>query len=311
MNESKIIKRYFYRPSSDTKVVLGIGDDAAVFLPSSKQQIVVTTDTMVEGTHFTKHSDPFDIGAKLMAVNLSDIAAMGALPKWATLNLTLVEIDEAWLAEFSRGIFHYAEQFDVSLIGGDLCRGAQLNMSIQLIGEAPLNQTITRDTAQPEDAIYVSGEIGLAGQALQVLESNNHDHSHLSAAQRAALYHPSPRIALGQALHGIASAAIDVSDGVLHDLERICQSSQVGAEIHIEQLPIAPNVDALSALASGEDYELLFTVNKYKIEELNKAITSHDVKVTCIGEIKTKQGIQLLHHEKAVNLPTKLGFEHF
>ena len=311
MDESEIIKRYFLRANHDPNILVDIGDDAAIVDVSNNANLVITTDTLIAGVHFSHSSEPFDIGTKLITVNLSDVAAMGAVPKWATLNLTLVDADEQWLKEFSRGIFHYADRYGVALIGGDTCRGSQLNVAMQLMGEIPVNQMIKRSMAQAGDNVFVSGAIGAAGQALRVLYANNHNHDYLTKAQKTALYQPTPRLELGQALRGLANAMIDVSDGLLHDLGILCHSSQVGAKLMLEQIPLAEGVDLMKALGDGDDYELIFTVSQDNLAKLNALKDTLSCPISNIGEIDDSGAIQLLNNNQPINLPVKRGYDHF
>lgn len=312
MNEKQIIERYFKQINIDNSVHVGSGDDAAVLNLSDNHQLVVSTDSMVIGRHFLPTSDPYNIGYKLMAVNISDMAAMGATPRWVTLNLTLPEIDESWLKAFAEGFNTCAQQANVLLIGGDLTSGTETNISAQILGEVPVNKALLRSQAEVNDLIYVTGRIGLAGSALTSLRTHDDDHSQLSASQMKALYQPESRIALGCELRRFAHAAIDVSDGLLHDLELICHASGVGAELDIDRIPVTEEIDILNAITAGDDYELLFTAaEKYQtgIELLSH---QHACPITQIGKISTGSGqVDLFQHGQKISRPKTTGFDHF
>ena len=311
MNEKDIIERFFLRQHSEPSLVLGIGDDAAVIAPDAGFELVVTTDTMVEDIHFTKETKPEALGYKLMAVNLSDLAAMGAQPKWATLNLTLVEVDERWLQQFAAGLFACADKFAVTLVGGDLTRGGQINASIQLIGIVANNTALTRAGAQINDLVFVTGRLGLAASAIQKLYQHDHDHSCLTAAQYKALYNPIPRVELGDDLREIASSAIDISDGLLHELKILCDQSHLGAKIVEENIPVATGADLDLAMIGGEDYELLFTASPNKESAIKRQAIKHHCQITQLGSLQDQNGIEWLRHGNAIPLPKKTGFDHF
>ena len=311
MNEQALIRRFFLRPHDDATVRLGIGDDGAVLTPPSQHELVMTTDTMVEGTHFSADTHPYDIGYKLMAVNLSDLAAMGAEPKWATLNITLTEINPTWLQAFADGLLHCARSYRVTLIGGDLSKGAQLNLSVHLTGIVPCGKILTRAGAKVEDKLFVSGVIGAAAQALQQVQSKGISPNELSADLQRALLRPQPRVELGIALRDLASSAIDISDGLLHELELVCAASQVGAEIQLGQLPRAELVDIEMGLSGGEDYELLFTVPNSCVAAVRVLADELDCSVTQIGTIVAGKTIEAWRNGQRVALPKRTGFDHF
>ena len=312
MNEKELIDRYFKKVHAGEGVCIGVGDDAAVLNITEGHQLVVSTDCMVEGRHFLTTAPPYYIGYKLMAVNLSDMAAMGALPKWVTLNLTLPLVDEIWLKELSNGFLECAEQFNVLLIGGDLTSGAERNISAQIIGEVPNNSAITRSNAHVDDLIFVTGQIGIAGNALQCLLDNNGNHDVLNEAQVKALYQPVSRVALGIDLRKFASSAIDISDGLLHEVELLCQESNVGAEINLESLPVESKIDSMKALVAGDDYELVFTAHeKFKLE-IEKLSNLHSCSIAEIGKMNENTGsVQLLNHGEKIAKPNITGFDHF
>lgn len=317
MNEKELIKRYFFRENKDPCVELSIGDDAAVIQPPANERLVITTDTMVQGSHFTSYTKPYDIATKLVAVNLSDIAAMGATAKWATLTLTLTTIDEEWLQAFSRGLFDYLDRYDVALVGGDVTKGNETNVTIQLIGIVPAHKVLRRTGAKIDDDIYVTGKIGVAAQAVHLLQANNLDHpaipeqSLLSAEQKNALYAPQPRLDIGIALRDIATSAIDVSDGLLHELAILCEQSSTGATLHLDKLPIESDCDMTLALTGGDDYELLFTTNKNNKDKIESIARRLNCAITCIGSMNKNNKIDMYYRDKEFAMPTYSGFDHF
>src|SRR5690349_11072295 len=230
MSEFGLIDRFFTRPARDPAVRLGVGDDAAIVAPAPGCELAISVDMLVEGRHFLADVDPEALGHKTLAVNLSDLAAMGATPRWALLAGALPDANEAWLAAFSRGLFALAERFDVALIGGDTTRGPR-NLCVTIIGELPAGTAITRAGARAGDDIWVSGTLGDAMLALAAL----HGRTPLAPAElgalRVRLERPEPRVALGEKLRGVASAALDVSDGLTGDLAHILDASHVGARI--------------------------------------------------------------------------------
>ncbi len=309
-SEFSLIEKYFSRQTaSRDDVLLGIGDDAAVMQLAPNEQLVVSTDTMVSGVHFPEDTSPFDIGYKLMAVNLSDLAAMGAVPRWASLALTLPDSNEIWLEEFSAGLFELAKQYSVQLVGGDTTRGS-LTLSLTLQGTVTSNQYLQRGNAQVGDAIFVSGQLGDAGLALRQLlakETINRD-------CLVRLNQPTPRVELGQSLLGIANAAIDISDGLLADLGHVLDASQLGAHVQLQDLPLTEAVSSLTAkgdwllpLNAGDDYELCFTVPDSAIAQLER----QHCRLTRIGTVVEGKGISCFTSTGKWDLPDDLGYEHF
>ncbi|PIE82788.1 MAG: thiamine-phosphate kinase [Candidatus Contendobacter odensis] len=318
--EFSLIDRYFVahgRARDD--VLLGIGDDCALLTPPAHEHLAMTVDTLVENVHFFAAANPENLGHKALAVNLSDLAAMGAMPAWATLALTLPNVDEAWLEAFCRGLFTLATCHQVQLIGGDTTGGAITTITIQASGFVPAGQALRRDGAKPGDVIYVTGTLGDAGLALQVLSGKKKvsvaDHGFL----QMRLEKPEPRLAQGLALRGIASAAIDVSDGLAQDLGHILSRSQVGARLNVDRLPLSQalimnlgaNSAATTALTSGDDYELCFTVAPAHIPELEAAIAAWDCRCTRIGVIEAAPGLRLIHADGATFELTQPGYHHF
>jgi len=312
--EFSLIQTYFTsRTGQRDDVILGIGDDAAVLQLTGDEQLVVTTDAMVAGVHFPENTSPFDIGYKLMAVNLSDLAAMGAQPRWASLALTLPDADEGWLKAFSAGLFELASQHDVQLIGGDTTRGP-LTLSLTLHGVVKKGRYLKRDGARAGDAIYVSGTLGDAALALQHLLENDEAED----ALLARLNRPTPRVELGQSLQGIASAAIDLSDGLMADLGHILTASGVGASIQLHDLPLSKQVKARTIdgdwslpLAGGDDYEVCFTVPSTCQEALEESAAKAGLNVTRVGIIEAEPGLRCVTSAGEILTPHGRGYEHF
>ena len=318
-SEFNLIQQYFTHASPQTD--LGVGDDAALIRVAEGMQLAVSSDMLVADTHFFADAAPYDIGWKALAVNVSDMAAMGANPKWATLALSLPEVNEAWLAEFSRGFFACADAFNIDLIGGDTTRGP-LNISVTIMGEVPIGQALRRDGAQVGDDIWVSGTLGDAALALAVLQNRYPIHKKWPEDELEKwlqrLHKPQPRAMLGLALRGIASSCIDISDGLLADLGHILKASNCGAEIRLEQLPVSaynfnhlhePSIQQC-VLAGGDDYELCFTAPsnaRSLIEALGK---QQNLLLSCIGSTRMAIGLQVMYQNKSLTL-LKQGFDHF
>jgi len=292
LSEFDLIARYFTRqPDPTGRVRLGVGDDCALISPAAGQQLAVSTDLLVEGRHFFAGADAAMLGHKSLAVNLSDLAAMGARPVGFTLALALPEVNENWLAAFSRGLLALADQHSAELIGGDTTRGP-LAICITVFGEVPYALALRRDAACPGDDIWVSGTLGDARLALAVLHTTlSVDQQSFEAAARH-LHQPTPRVALGLALRGVAHAAIDVSDGLLGDLGHVLKRSGVGAHIDADALPVgtalAQQTQSLQrhfALNGGDDYELCFTAPVLNRQAVLAAAAASDTRVTCIGKI--------------------------
>jgi len=314
--EFDVIARHFTRPAPNA--VLGVGDDSALVQLSRGMELATSVDTMVSGTHFFPDVDPENLGHKALAVNLSDMAAMGAMPYWALLALTLPKVDHDWLAAFAKGFFDLAEEFGVSLIGGDTTRGP-LTLTVTIMGEVPAGAALRRGGAKVGNDIWVSGFIGDAALAVA------HRHGKLvleEADYREAvmrLYEPTPRVPLGQALRGLATAAIDVSDGLLADLGHICKLSGVGATVELASIPLSPiaakhaGTDAgrSAIVAGGDDYELCFTAHPNSRESIQDLTRMLDVPLTRIGQVKRGKGVSLLGPAgKAVKIDGR-GFDHF
>ncbi|HRE16515.1 MAG TPA: thiamine-phosphate kinase [Rhodocyclaceae bacterium] len=291
-SEFDLIARHFTRPTPGA--VLGPGDDCALIAPSPGMQLAITTDMLVAGTHFLPDTDPERLGWKTLAVNLSDLAAMGAQARWATLAGSLPQADETWIAAFTRGLFACAERYDIDLIGGDTTRGP-LNLCVTAIGEVAPGAALRRDGAQVNDDIWVSGKPGMAGLGLAQLQGKVELPEPWKKLCIAALEKPQPRMALGLALRGVASAAIDVSDGLLADLGHIAERSQLAAAVHLTQLPHLPKGIARALaldcqLAGGDDYELCFTAAPAQRLAIGQIAADLELPLWCIGEMRAGEG---------------------
>ncbi|WP_075180454.1 thiamine-phosphate kinase [Pantoea sp. 1.19] len=318
--EFELITRYFDRVTSSRRdVEKGIGDDCALLNVPDKQTLAISTDTLVEGVHFLKDIHPADLGYKALAVNLSDLAAMGADPAWLTLALTLPKVDESWLKPFSDSLFELLDYYNMQLIGGDTTRGP-LSMTLGIHGLVPVGKALKRSGAKPGDWIYVTGTLGDSAAGLALLM---HHIRHGDPAVHEGLIkrhlRPMPRILQGQALRGLASSAIDVSDGLVSDLGHILQASGCGARLHLDALPLSDLLrdnfareQALRwALAGGEDYELCFTVPEINRGAIDVALGHLGVAWTCIGQILPGQdGVMLMDGGEPAHLSLK-GFDHF
>lgn len=316
MNEFDLIHRYFTRATPGA--LLGVGDDAALLQVSAGNVLAVSSDMLVSGTHFFADADPYLLGHKTLAVNLSDMAAMGATPRWATLAIALPQADEAWLERFSAGFFALAQQHDVELVGGDTTRGP-LNLCVTIFGEVPQGAALRRSGAQVGDEIWVSGVLGDAALALAHLQGRIVLTAAEFAACAQALHQPQPRVPLGLALRGVASGVIDVSDGLLADLGHVLDASQVGAELDFAALPVSSTVSRYldrplgkqCALSGGDDYELCFTAPAARHAELLGIGAQLDLPLTCIGKIVAGHGC-LVHDAAGDPLNVEAcGYDHF
>ena len=319
LSEFSLIERYF---SSGTAVrddvLLGVGDDAALLAPRAGESLALSLDTLVEGVHFPVNTSPEDVGYKSLAVNLSDMAAMGAEPAWMLLGLTLPNADEVWLESFCRGMHPLATEYRVALAGGDTTRGP-LTISVQICGFVPQSQALRRSGAKVGDRIYVTGQLGDAGLGLQLVLNNSG--LGLNPSRRdyfiSRLNRPTPRVAAGLALRGLATSAIDVSDGLAADLGHILQASGVGATINVDALPVADEVKGLSVewwnlpLSAGDDYELCFTVPADRDEQLQSVLNQMGTSITCIGQIEAEPGLRLCHSNGEAVANHAGGYQHF
>lgn len=315
LSEFSLIARYFSRHGNREDVVLGVGDDAALLEIPPGMQLAVSVDVMVAGRHFPPNTPPEAIGHKALAVNLSDMAAMGAEPAWATLALTLPEPDTDFLDGFANGFYRLAEQHHVALVGGDTVRGP-LQLAVQIQGLVPRGKALTRSGARPGDHLFVTGTLGDAGAGLALVQRRLDCPD--GDALRRRLDYPTPRVAAGLALRDIASAAIDISDGLLADLGHILEASGAGAELDLDAIPLSAalrrcvpdNGEQLRlALTAGDDYELCFTVPASKLALVEQAAIGWDFPVTCIGRITADPGILFCNGEPPPDLTT--GFDHF
>ncbi len=319
MGEFELINSYFKRPARHA--VLGGGDDCALIAPGAGQQLAISTDMLVEGRHFLPTTDPELLGHKALAVNLSDLAACGAKPVAFTLGLALPRADKIWVERFSRGLYAHAEAHGCELIGGDTTQGP-LNICITVFGEVPAGAALLRHAAEPGDDVYISGQVGDARMALEVFRGKLSLSAEAFERCRARMEQPTPRVALGLALRGVAHAAIDVSDGLLGDLGHILQRSGVGAQIQTQWLEGSPatSADLLAlpfnrrldmALAGGDDYELLFTAPKAMRERVHAAGHDCGVAITRIGEITEQPGLRLIDLQGQPLLRRFASFDHF
>lgn len=319
MNEFDLIKKYFARayPHRDD-VIRGIGDDAALVNVPQGIELAITTDTLISGIHFLENTLPYDIGYKALAVNLSDLAAMGATPRWITLAITLPEPNEPWIQAFCNGLFTLANHHQVQLIGGDLTHGP-LSITIQAMGWIPSGKALLRSGAKPADLIYVTGTLGDAGLALRYLQKQIHLEKAHQVDLISKLNRPEPRILVGESLREIAHSAIDISDGLAADLGHILEESQVGAVLYVDQLPLSPAMQhTLSpeqaiqfALTAGDDYELCFTVPIEKQTLLEKTLASISCSYTCVGKITSEPELNLCYQDGKKYHGTLHGYQHF
>jgi len=318
LGEFDLIDRYFRDAAARRDdVLLGVGDDGALLRPKAGFDLVMVTDTLVEGTHFKAGASPRSIGHRALAVNLSDLAAMGATPAWALLALTLPATEESWIKEFTVGFFDLARQHNLAIVGGDTTRGP-LSVTVQAIGYVPQGKGLRRSGARVGDVVLVSGTLGDAAAGLH--DSNDY--------LRARFDYPTPRITLGESLLDVASAAMDVSDGLLADLAKLTAASAVGATLAIENLPLSKQLLSEKgldearrlALTGGDDYELLFTMPEACWEDWLRAWThrsaaDQSVAITPIGRIDEHQGLRMTLVGERVDQAAlgieRSGWDHF
>ncbi|TMP82045.1 thiamine-phosphate kinase [Pseudoalteromonas phenolica] len=319
MKEFELINRFFTgRGITRRDVDLGIGDDCALVTIPEGCQLAVTTDTLVEGVHFFSDISPKALGHRILAVNLSDLAAMGAEPAWISIGLTLPNVDETWLEQFTEGMHDIAEYYNVQLIGGDTTQGP-LTITVCAKGIVPKGKALTRSGAKVGDWLYVTGDLGDAALAIEARkqgwELNAEDRSYV----QKKFDYPAPQVAAGQVLRGLANSAIDISDGLLADLNHILTHSGVGATIHADKVPVSnalknlpdEEVRLMLAMAYGDDYQLLFTVPDSNRVAVEKRLAEYGVTPTCIGQINANAGdVSLLYKDKPWPFPAT-GFEHF
>lgn len=319
MAEFDLINRYFSNLGAQRPdTLLGVGDDAALLAVPDGHALVVSVDTLVSGVHFPLDTSAADIGYKSLAVNLSDIAAMAADPAWATLALTLPERDDSWLAEFARGFAEAAKPYGVQLVGGDTTRGP-LSITVQIMGYVRPRECLRRDGAKSGDLIYVTGTIGDGGAGLAVRQGRVTTSAEYERYLLARLNRPTPRVQVGRLMRGIATAAIDVSDGLLADLNHMLERSGVGATVAVDRVPISPAAASLreslggweAPLTAGDDYELCFAVPRMRQRALEALLPRLGCACTLIGEIETERGLRLLGGDGRRLHGERLGYEHF
>ena len=314
--EFSLIDNFFASPAvTRADVSLGSGDDCALLEVPPGRQLAVTMDTLVAGRHYLPQTDPWRLGWKVLAVNLSDLAAMGAEPAWATLSVTLPAIDEAWLAAFMQGFSALAARHDIQLVGGDTTKGPQA-FTLQAQGFVEPGRAMLRSGARPGDAIYVTGTLGAAGAALQLLCAD--PQQAIPEALRERLEQPRPRVEQGRKLTALASACIDISDGLSGDLQHILDASGCGATIELGRLPLLPETRAFMQqrgqwqlpLTGGDDYELLFTLPPQKQPALDALLPELGCEVTRIGTIDSEPGLRCIDERGARRDPGQ-AFDHF
>lgn len=323
LSEFELIERVFARRGSHRPDVRrGIGDDGAVLVPPPDQDLVAVVDTLVAGVHFPRETDAGDIGYKALAVNLSDLAAMGAQPAWLTLALTVPEADLGWLERFGEGLSVLAGRYGMELVGGDTTRGP-LTVTVQAHGFVPRGRALCRQGAQPQDLIYVTGELGDAGLALRALQGTvTLSHSERNTVM-SRLNRPNARVKEGRVLLNIASAAIDVSDGLASDLGHLLKASGAGGTVDVGRVPVSVPVRAhlpptahndpglALALTAGDDYELCFTVSAARQAQLEEAAADFDVPCTCIGTVEAAPGLRWHTDDDRRYTPPRRGYDHF
>ena len=314
LNEFDIIKQFFKNQNiSRDDVILGIGDDCAIVETPPENQLAITIDTLVDGVHFPHDTPAYDVGYKSLAVNLSDLAAMGATPAWITAALTLPKANESWLKDFTRGLFDLAARYNVQLIGGDLTHGP-LTITIQAHGLLPKNKALKRSTAKPGDLIYVTNTPGDAALGLLFLQNKISLRPEFQDSILKKINRPEPQIEIGKKLLNIANACVDISDGLAADLGHILEESNLGATLYVDQLPLSnalresmPEDNAIAlALNGGDDYELCFTAPKDKQSTLTELTN-----ITCIGVITETSGLNLLFQDGRKYNGAIQGYNHF
>ncbi len=314
MSEFALIREYFLWQAVPDNVRVSVGDDAAVLVLPTDKELLVSVDTFNAGVHFPLDTPPHAIGYKALAVNLSDLAAMGAEPAWFTLALSLPAADQAWVAEFTRGMRELAEQHGIFLIGGDTTRGA-LSITIQVMGWVQPGRALLRRGAQHGDLICVSGTLGDAAAGLAIVQQRLTLPTEDAAFCVQRLNYPTPRVVLGQCLRGFATACMDISDGLLADLGHILTASGVGARLQHQALPFSPALQRLTlaqrldfALRGGDDYELLFTIPQQSLCEVQKVANNYHIQVTVIGEVDDNQAGLAVDYAFS---DKRQGYEHF
>ena len=323
LSEFELIHRYFggtRAPGAGARredVLLGVGDDGAILRPPPGHDLVAVADTIIEGMHFPVGSPPAAVGHRALAVNLSDVAAMGATPAWALLSLSLPQADEEWLQAFATGLGRLAQEHGVALVGGDTTGGA-LVVNVQLLGFVPTGSGLRRAGGTPGDWIFVSGTPGDAAAGLAIEMGTAGPGGLDEAWLRDRFLYPTPRVALGGLLRGLASACIDVSDGLVGDLGKLAAASGCGAELDVTRLPLSPALirtlgaeQALErALSGGDDYELCFTVPDARLAEANARLAAQPTPVRCIGRLVSGSDVKLQRAGTVMDF-SHTGFDHF
>lgn len=311
-SEFEIIERYFKKKMKQT--ALGVGDDAAMIHVRNNYQLAISSDMLIENIHFLKNTNPSHLGWKSLAVNLSDIAAMGAIPKWATLSISLPKINHAWLKKFSKGFFKCADKFGIDLIGGDTTKGP-LSISITIMGESKKDEALLRSGAKINDDIWVTGQLGLASMGLANLQGQLKLPPRIKMKCIRALEIPTPKTFLGSYLSRYANSCIDISDGLIQDLRHILKASKVGASLLLNDIPCEKFIHTSKqyqfVLNGGDDYELLFTAAKKNRTFIKKIAKKTNTPVTMIGNITKKKALNILSEQgKSIKFNPK-GFDHF
>jgi thiamine-monophosphate kinase len=318
LGEFELIRRYFLKSADNSGVILGVGDDAALLSLPKDTELVAAVDTIVAGRHFPDGTDARSIGHRALAVNLSDMAAMGATPAWATLALTLPSVDAAWLERFSAGLFDLANAHGVALVGGDTTRGP-LTVSVQILGHVPRGAALRRSGAREGDVLAVTGTLGDAGAGLAYFSAP--PPTGARAAVEALIHrfeYPTPRVQFGLTARGIATAAMDLSDGLVGDLPKLAQASGLAGHVAIERLPLSDALLAAAdlrqarnwALGEGDDYELLLAVPPARYGALEAAAARLNLRLTAVGELRSGSGVTWSLNGKDF-APESSGFDHF
>ena len=316
LDEFGVIERYFAGKSEDSRVIVGVGDDAAVVEIGGAT--AVATDTLVSGVHFPVGSAGDAVGHRILAVNLSDLAAMGAKPRWCTLALTLPDVNDAWLAAFARGFFALAAEHGVELVGGDTTRGP-LSVTLHVLGDVDRDRILTRGGAAAGDDIHVTGTLGDAAAGLDLVSRCRSGTGEAKQTLTSRFLTPTPRVAAGIALRGLASAAIDVSDGLLADLGHLCRASGCAASVDVERLPLSPELRELFqmraaetwALSGGDDYELCFAAPPARRRDIEEAMAACATPVRRIGRLREGRGVRCLRDGQSMEMPKTSGYSHF
>lgn len=315
MNEFQLISRYFEWPTPHAD--LGVGDDAALMSMQPDMQLAVSADMLVEGRHFFAGTDPCLLGRKVLAVNLSDMAAMGAIPRWFTLSLALPSADSTWLSAFSTGMRAMADEFCVDLVGGDTTRGP-LTISVQIMGEVEKGCGILRSGARPGDDLWVSGMLGSAAAAVMHRSGRTVLPGNVLDSCAARLDNPIPRVDLGRSLRGVASAALDISDGLLGDAGHIAERSGCGVEVELQRVPYWSGLECLptkllheAILSGGDDYELCFAASQAQRAQISALAETLELPLTRVGRITTGAGVQVIGSNGQALAIGHAGFDHF